>query len=104
MPGYVGFLINIQDHKKFSEYAIATGPTMAKHGGHVALRGPIGEVVEGTLGATPDTRLVVLEFPSLESAHHWYESDEYKALIEFREGISTSTVFFVDGVELGAAP
>ena len=33
MPGYVGFLIDINDDEKFSEYARATAPTMAKHGG-----------------------------------------------------------------------
>ncbi len=101
MPGYVGFLIDIRDNDKFSEYARATGPTMTKHGGGIALRGPIDAIVEGHLDATEDTRLVMLEFDSLENARRWYDSEEYKPLIEMREAISTSTVFFIDGVDLG---
>jgi uncharacterized protein (DUF1330 family) len=103
MPGYVAFLVDIQDEKMFSEYAVATGPTLAKHGGRVALRGPIAEVVEGQLDTKEDTRLVVLEFESLESARRWYESEEYAPLIEMREEISDCRVFFVDGFDLRGA-
>jgi uncharacterized protein (DUF1330 family) len=104
VPGYVGFLIDIRDNEKFSEYARATGPTMAKHGGRIALRGPIGDVVEGRLETTEDTRLVMLEFGSLESARRWYDSEEYKPLIEMREAISSSRVFFIDGFDLATTP
>lgn len=103
MPGYVGLLIDIQDNKKFSEYAVATAPTMAKYGGRVVLRGPVLDIVEGQLDANEDTRLVMLEFDSLAGARRWYESEEYEPLIEMRVAISTSTVFFVDGVDLQSA-
>lgn len=100
MPGYACFLIDIDDQRRFSEYAVATTPTLAKYGGHVALRGPISDVVEGPLSTKEDTRLVVLEFDSLDSARRWYRSDEYRPLIELRESISASSVFFVDGFDL----
>jgi uncharacterized protein (DUF1330 family) len=104
VPGYVGFLIDIKDNVTFSEYARATGSTTAKHGGRIALRGPMGDVVEGHLHATEDTRLAMLEFGSLESARRWYGSEEYKPLLEMREAISSSAVFFIDGIDLGPTP
>ena len=58
MTGYVCFLVDIDDQERFSEYAVATGPTLAKYGGYVALRGPVNEVVEGHLSTKDDTRLV----------------------------------------------
>jgi uncharacterized protein (DUF1330 family) len=64
------------------------------------LRGPVNEVVEGHLSTNDETRLVVLEFDSLESARRWYRSDEYRPLIELRESISSGTVFFVDRFDL----
>jgi uncharacterized protein (DUF1330 family) len=65
------------------------------------MRGPIVEVVEGRLDAKEDTRLVLIEFASLEAAREWYESDEYKELIGLREEPAASTTaFFVDGVDL----
>ena len=100
MPGYIVNLIDIADHQKFGEYAKAVGPSLAKYGGRVELRGPIVDVVEGHLDTQKDTRLVVLAFPSLDNARRWYESDEYKPLIAQREAISTTTAFFIDGVEL----
>ena len=45
---------------------------------------------------------MILEFGSLESARRWYDSEEYKPLIAMREAISRSTVFFIDGFDLGA--
>jgi uncharacterized protein (DUF1330 family) len=100
MPGYVGTLLDIHDDEKFHEYLVATAPTLAKYGGRVALRGPIVDVVEGQLDTKEDTRLVMLEFPSLEDARRWYESDEYRPLIAMREAISTTTAFFLDGFEV----
>lgn len=104
MPGYVVTMIDIDDHEKFSEYARAVGPTLEKYGGRVDLRGPIVGVVEGHLAIQPDTRLIVLKFPTIDDARHWYDSDEYKPLIAQREAISSATAFLIDGVELvGAA-
>ena len=103
MPGYVGTLIDIHDHERFSEYVVAVGPTLSQYGGRIALRGPIAEVVEGSLDVKGDTRLVMIEFESLEAARGWYESPEYQELIKLREPISSTTAFFLDGAELGGS-
>jgi uncharacterized protein (DUF1330 family) len=101
MPGYVGTLLNDHDHDRFREYLRGVGPTLAKHGGRIVLRGPIVDVPEGKLDRREDSRLVMIEFDSLDAAREWYESDEYTQLIELREEpVASTTAFFIDGVEL----
>jgi uncharacterized protein (DUF1330 family) len=68
MPAYIAFLIDIHDQAAFRDYARAAAQTYSVYGGNVALRGPIVDVLEGTPGVQHDTRLVVLQFPSLEQA------------------------------------
>jgi len=102
MPAYIAFLIDIHDQAAFSGYARAAAPTYAAYGGRIALRGPIAGILEGTLEVKQDTRLVVLQFPSLEQARAWWESPEYRPLVELRQPpVSASRVFLVDGIDLG---
>jgi uncharacterized protein (DUF1330 family) len=68
MPAYIAFLIDIRDQAAFSGYARAAASTYAVYGGGVALRGPIVGQLEGDLDVKHDTRLVVLQFPSLDRA------------------------------------
>lgn len=101
MPGYVGTLLDIHDQDRFHEYLKGVGPSLAKHRGRIVLRGPIAGVVEGKLDTREDTRLVMIEFPSLEAAHEWYDSAEYQELIKLREEpVASTTAFFLDGVDL----
>jgi uncharacterized protein (DUF1330 family) len=101
MPGYVGTLLDIHDQERFRDYLKGVGPSLAKHGGRIVLRGPVVDVTEGKLDTREDTRLVMIEFESLERARGWYESDEYRRLIELRqEPVASTTVFFIDGIEL----
>lgn len=104
MPGYVGTLLDIHDQGRFREYLAGVAPTLARHGGRIAMRGPIVEVPEGHLDTQEDTRLVLIEFPSLQAAREWYESPEYKELIKLREEpVASTTAFLVDGVDLESA-
>lgn len=105
MPGYVCTLLDIHDQDRFREYLKGVGPSLAKHRGRIVLRGPIAGVVEGRLDTREDTRLVMIEFDSLETARAWYQSDEYQELIKLREEpVASTTAFFVDGLDLHPAP
>ena len=102
MPAYIALLIDIHDHAAFTDYARAAAPTYPAYGGGVALRGPIVDVIEGTLDVKHDTRLVVLQFPSLEQARAWWGSEQYRPVVKLREPpVSDSRVFLVDGIDLG---
>lgn len=102
MPAYIAFLIDIRDQDSFSGYAWAAAPTYARYGGGVVLRGPVVDVIEGDVAAEDDTRLVVLQFPSLDRARAWWDSPEYRAAAELRRPpVSDSRVLLIDGIDLG---
>jgi uncharacterized protein (DUF1330 family) len=104
MPGYVGTLLDVHDQDGFREYLKGVGPSLASHGGRIMLRGPIAGVVEGELPTREHTRLVMIEFDSLDRAREWYESAEYQELIKLRqEPVASTTAFFIDGAELQPA-
>jgi uncharacterized protein (DUF1330 family) len=105
MPACIAFLIDINDHNAFSQYARAAGPTITAHGGRIPFRGPVVEVLEGGLDVGDDTRLVLVEFPTVEKARAWWESAAYQALVGLRvTPVSSSRVFLVDGIDLGEQP
>ena len=102
MPAYIAFLIDIRDQAAFSGYTRAAAPTYAMYGGGVAMRGPIVDLLEGDLEVRHDTRLVVLQFPSLDRARAWWHSPQYQAAVKLRQHpVSDSRVFLVDGIDLG---
>ena len=43
-------------------------------------------------------RVVIIEFPDLEAAKGWYESDDYAPLRELRRSASKTDIFVVEGV------
>jgi len=101
MSAYIAFLIDIRDQAAFTSYARAAAPTYALHGGSVALRGPIIDIIEGNLKTEPGTRLVVLQFPSLLKARAWWHSPQHQAAAELRRPpVSDSRVFLIDGISL----
>ncbi len=52
---------------------------------------------EGLEGATPDG-VVVLEFPTMEAARGWYESDAYQQALPFRQQAAEWRVVLVEGI------
>jgi uncharacterized protein (DUF1330 family) len=99
MPGYFALLVDINDADAYAEYVRAVPPTYARYGGRMAVRGPIVEVVEGVLEIGKGTRLVVLEFDSVDQARLWWTSEEYQRVRKLREPpVSDGRGFFVDGV------
>ena len=102
MPAYIALLIDIHDQAAFTGYARAAAPTYPAYGGGVALRGPIVEVLEGTLQVSHDTRLVVLQFPSPGQARAWWDSEQYQQLVKLRQPpVADSRAFLVEGIDLG---
>ncbi|MDE2404760.1 MAG: DUF1330 domain-containing protein [Sphingomonadales bacterium] len=53
--------------------------------------------VEALEGAAPDG-VVMLEFPTIEAARGWYESDAYQQAIPFREKAAKWRVVLVEGL------
>lgn len=79
---YVIGNITVRDASKWAEYRSHVPGTLIEWGGELVLRANQG-VVLGGAHRHPD--VVVLRFPDLASAHGWYGSPEYQALIPLRE-------------------
>jgi len=94
MAAYVIANVSVQDAATFEEYRRQVPATIAKHGGRYLVRGGRVERVEG---AWSPARLVVLEFPSMEQARRWYESDDYREPKALRMACATTDVLFVEG-------
>jgi uncharacterized protein (DUF1330 family) len=95
MPASCIVDIDVADPTAFEEYRKAVPATVEKYGGKFLVRGGRMEVVEGSW--RPKC-VVVTEFPSLEQAKRWYDSEEYRALKALRLRTSKGNVILVKGV------
>jgi uncharacterized protein (DUF1330 family) len=95
MPAYIIVDIDIHDAPGLEEYRKQVPATVAQYGGRFVVRGGKFEILEGDW---QPRRLVVLEFPSVEQARRWYDSEEYRLLKAMRFKASSSNLILVDGV------
>ena len=96
MPAYV--IANVTkawDEDKLVEYREGNTDAVAKHGGRFVARGGRHEILEGDYAPL---RVVIIEFPDLEAAKGWYESDDYAPLRELRRSASKTDILMVEGV------
>ena len=87
--------ITIDDMDQFNEYRRQVLPTIQNHDGRVlAAEGP----VTPTEGEWPGSSTVIIEFPSVERAQQWYDSDEYDAPKALRKRASKANLVFLRGL------
>ena len=82
MPAYLIVEHTITDPAKLREYGNKVGPLVAKYGGRSIARGS-HRVLE-TKHWLPD-RVIIFEFPDMESLNTWYNAPEYQPLIDLRQ-------------------
>ena len=95
MAGYVIADVDVQDPDAYEEYKRLVPATVERFGGRFVVRGGPVEVLEGPW---EPQRIVVLEFPSVERARAWYESEEYREAKALRQRTSAGSLLLVDGV------
>ena len=95
MAGYVIANVDVKDAVAYEEYRKLVPATIQKYGGKYLVRGGPHEVLEG--GWTP-SRVVVLEFSSVEQAKRWYDSEEYRGPKALRFKTARSNLVLVEGV------
>jgi uncharacterized protein (DUF1330 family) len=95
MPGYAVSLINVTDTEQYQEYAKRAGPAVAKYGGKFLARGGAKSVVEGDV---PFGRVVVVEFPDVETAKKFYHSAEYQEARSHRLGAANFNMVILEGL------
>jgi uncharacterized protein (DUF1330 family) len=95
MPAYViATVTDARDQEKLAEYRDRNTGVVAAHGGRFIARGGRHEILEGDY---EPKRVVIIEFPDLDAARGWYESDEYAPLRELRRSASKTDIFVVEG-------
>jgi uncharacterized protein (DUF1330 family) len=95
MPAY--FLVDVREIKDaamMEDYRARVRPVIEKFGGRYLVRGGPFEVVEG------DWRPVfpvLVEFPSMEQARRWYDSEDYRELKQLRLQATVGSGVFIAG-------
>jgi uncharacterized protein (DUF1330 family) len=95
MPAYVVANVRVEDTERYPDYSAQVPATIERYGGRFLARAGRAERLEGSV--EPE-RFVILEFPSYEQAKAWYESEEYRPLLELRQATSTGDLILVEGV------
>ncbi len=93
MAAYVIAFVKVKDPQKMQEYAAQAGGTFAAFGGTPMIRGKVVEVLAGTHGGQAS---LTIKFPDAKSAHDWYHSPAYQALIPLRDQAAEPTFFVVE--------
>lgn len=96
MAGYILARIQVTDWDRYAEYTKATPAIVAKYGGKFIIRGGEVETLEGP---EERSRVVLLEFPSVEKAKEFYHSKEYAEAKKLREGAATASFVALRGVQ-----
>jgi uncharacterized protein (DUF1330 family) len=93
MPAY--FFVDVREVKdpaKMEEYRKGVSAVVEQFGGRYLVRGGPFEVVEGEWRPVFP---VLVEFPSMEAARRWYDSEDYRELKQLRlTATAGSGVFF----------
>ena len=95
MPAYLFAHVEVTDPVGYEQYRQRVTATIDAFGGRYLVRGGATEVLEGDW---VPKRLVILEFADMSRLKAWYQSPEYKPLIELRQRTTHSTLVAVEGV------
>ena len=95
MPAYFIVDNEVADPVGFEEYRKEVPVTVEKYGGKFLVRGGQVQMLGGDW---KPKRIVVTEFPSIENARRWYDSEEYRALKALRLRTARGSVVLVEGL------
>lgn len=95
MPAYVIADVTVTDPALMDEYRKLVPATLAAYGGKFVVRGGAVQKAEGDWSPS---RLVVIEFPSMDHARRWYDCPEYRDPKAMRIKAGRTNLLFVEGV------
>ena len=95
MPAYLIAEVEVTDPAAYEGYKKLTPAAIAAYGGKFIVR---GGAVEGKEGGWNPSRLVVVEFSSMEQAKKFYDSPEYAPALAIRKAASKSRLVLADGL------
>jgi uncharacterized protein (DUF1330 family) len=95
MPAYIVVNVTVHDPVAYEPYKKMALEAATKYGGRYIVRGGAVDVREGDY---QPNRFVIVEFPNIEQARAFYESEEYAPALAIRKAVATSSLFIVEGV------
>ena len=95
MSAYLILDVDIHDPEKYKEYMALAKPLVEKFGGKYHVRGGPFEVMDGDWNPT---RLVVIEYPDMETAKAMYNGKEYAPIKAIRMSCSTGHTVIVESM------
>mgnify|MGYP001369221901 CR=1 FL=1 len=97
MSAYLIVEVKVIDPVAYEQYKALAQTAIARHGGRYLVRGGPLEVLEGRPPAS--SRLVVVEFDSVEQAKLFYDSPDYRAARAARAGAAEMNMLVVAGID-----
>ena len=94
MSAYLIVDIEVIAQGPYDDYRAQVPELVAKHGGKYLVRGGSFEILEGDWAPH---RLVLLEFPTIEAAKGFYDSEDYRPLRDIRLNATNSNMVMVEG-------
>ena len=95
MAAYIIVDINVEDPAGYEDYKKLTPASIRAYCGRFVVRGGETEVLEGKW---QPGRIVVLEFPTIEYARQWWQSEEYATAKLIRQLTAETDMIVVEGV------
>jgi uncharacterized protein (DUF1330 family) len=87
-------VLEVSDGQKMEQYRDGVLATVEKYGGRYLTVGGQCDVVEGNWRPVFP---VLIEFPSMERGHAWYNSEEYRGLKALRLAATRGHAVFIEG-------
>jgi len=95
MPAYFMLdMLEVVEPQKLAEYRQVVLATVERYGGRYLTVGGDTDVLEGRWRPVFP---VLIEFPSLEQARRWYDSDEYRGPKALRLAATRGNAVFIEG-------
>ncbi|MEM7216150.1 MAG: DUF1330 domain-containing protein [Pseudomonadota bacterium] len=96
MSAYILVDTKINNPEEYEEYKRLAKPIAEKFGGIYRTRGGDMEIMESDLWSP--TRIVIVEFPDMETAVRFANSEEYAPIKAIRHANAECTLVIVNGV------
>lgn len=95
MTAYVVVDINVHDPEGYEEYKKLAPAAVELYGGKYIARGGRTETLEGDWSPS---RLVLLQFESIEQAKKWLNSEEYREPRAMRHRTANTQMVVIEGL------
>src|SRR6266446_205887 len=95
MTAYVIADIDVTDQDGYAPYRELAHKTVTEYGGRYIARGGAVQPLDGDWNPS---RVVIIEFGSMEAARNWYKCAEYQHALKIRLANSNGRAILIEGL------